>query len=74
MVCILAIVTHSLSHSSKLFVKVMCQEFRSLKKEVPAPSSVKFPLAVTASVNLLLETKQLCKDIFFFKLYFLLLQ
>lgn len=54
-----------LSHSSRLFVKVMHQEFRSSKREVHAPSSVKFLLMVTASINLLFETKQLRRQKYF---------
>lgn len=52
--------TYFLIHSSRLFVKVMRQEFRSLKRELHAPSSVKFILTVTASINLF-ETKQLSR-------------
>ena len=48
-----------------LLVKVMLQEFRSLKREVHAPLSVKFLMTVTASINLLFEAKQLSRQRYF---------
>lgn len=56
--------TSLLSHISGFFVRIICQEFRPLKRDVQAPSSVSegFPLTVTVSINLKFVTKQLSKN------------